>query len=856
MAIFWLAFALRLYQLGAESLWYDETVSVVLARKSLPALLTHTAGDIHPPGYYLLLHGWQLWVQPSLHHGLEFLFAWPSLWFGLLVVALLYPLARATGGKDLALLTVGLAAVNPFHLWYSQEVRMYTLGAALGLLCLWATWQFVQPKNRQRNRWLLVYLLAAATGLYTLYYFLLLLIPLNLLALWQLWFAANRTPSATPPVDLYQDTPRTPHSLLRPPHSALRPPHSAFRPWLLAQLGVLLLWSPWLPIFWRQAVDPPVPPWRTPWPDLAAFTHDLAETLAAFLVGQSSPGQVNWPWAWLTVAVVGGALISLRATQYVNQQAADVTKTRWILLYTLGPVGLIYLLTGLITPLYHVRYLFTYAPPFMILLALALRVLYRRQWLLGLLAGVGVVVANGWSLQQFWVAPPYRADDHRAAVAALAQAWRPGDAILVNAGWVYPALLTYWPQELADTEGALPPALGPAARIIDDLPPPDPAAQQSPAPNFVRLGSVDGSPRLGWGDANSDFFAVTRGDLVERLDQLRVSHARIWHYRLYDTVSDPAGVVRAWLTANHTLLLDQAIPGRDFLRLQLYQTQATPPAMVAPGLAPPIRFGAALLLTGEQHPATVVAGTTLYVQSRWQVLAEGPALPGALAFSLRLYDAQGQVVAQHDAGAVPPTDQWAPGAEHPVGLALPVPIATKPGEYQLALVVYTAMDGLPLAPSPAAADPAVAEFGMVQVTAGQQAPTLSQVLATFDYLDLVAAAAHIAEPMLVVDLTWQPQPRGYSDTYLANLLLQDNQGATRQQWQEPLGGWNYPSATWPAQIPVHDRYRLPLATVLPPGDYTVLIQLVRNSDQSAIPVQQGWWPGSQPTLALVTLRVP
>ena len=50
------AFALRLFHLGATSLWYDETVSVVLARKSIPALLAHTAGDIHPPGYYLLLH--------------------------------------------------------------------------------------------------------------------------------------------------------------------------------------------------------------------------------------------------------------------------------------------------------------------------------------------------------------------------------------------------------------------------------------------------------------------------------------------------------------------------------------------------------------------------------------------------------------------------------------------------------------------------------------------------------------------------------------------------------------------------------------------------------------------------------
>ena len=50
--------ALRLYRLGADSLWYDETVSTFLAGSRLPDLLRHTAGDIHPPGYYILLRGW------------------------------------------------------------------------------------------------------------------------------------------------------------------------------------------------------------------------------------------------------------------------------------------------------------------------------------------------------------------------------------------------------------------------------------------------------------------------------------------------------------------------------------------------------------------------------------------------------------------------------------------------------------------------------------------------------------------------------------------------------------------------------------------------------------------------------
>ena len=49
-------FGLRLYRLGADSLWYDETVSAYLANQSITDLIAYTAKDIHPPGYYLLLH--------------------------------------------------------------------------------------------------------------------------------------------------------------------------------------------------------------------------------------------------------------------------------------------------------------------------------------------------------------------------------------------------------------------------------------------------------------------------------------------------------------------------------------------------------------------------------------------------------------------------------------------------------------------------------------------------------------------------------------------------------------------------------------------------------------------------------
>ena len=125
-------FALRLYRLGADSLWYDETVSALLASKRIPDLIAHTAHDIHPPGYYLLLH---LWTR--LAGDTEFALAFFSVVFGLLLISLTCALARRLMGRAVALWATLLVAISPFNLWYSQEVRMYTLGAALGLVTLW-----------------------------------------------------------------------------------------------------------------------------------------------------------------------------------------------------------------------------------------------------------------------------------------------------------------------------------------------------------------------------------------------------------------------------------------------------------------------------------------------------------------------------------------------------------------------------------------------------------------------------------------------------------------------------------------------------------------------------------------------
>ena len=50
-----LATGLRFYRLDAQSFWNDEGNAARAAERTIPLILAAAGGDIHPPGYYLLV---------------------------------------------------------------------------------------------------------------------------------------------------------------------------------------------------------------------------------------------------------------------------------------------------------------------------------------------------------------------------------------------------------------------------------------------------------------------------------------------------------------------------------------------------------------------------------------------------------------------------------------------------------------------------------------------------------------------------------------------------------------------------------------------------------------------------------
>lgn len=819
-------FGLRHFHLGAESLWYDETVSVYLAQKSIPAMLAHTAGDIHPPGYYLLLHFWQLFTHPSPAHGLEFLYTWPSLFFGQLLIVLIYALGRKLLNRNSAVIAAWLTALHPFHLWYSQEVRMYTLGAFLGLICLWALLQLSdRDKLDQRYlQWLAIYVVSAAIGMYALYYFLFLLIALNLIACWLL----------------------------------LRGKMLLY--WLVGQLGILLLWAPWLPIFVHQAIDPPVPPWRVPWQQLSGLLAAVAESLSVFVAGQSPPLGQTWPWAVVASLTITLFIYAKPSTSTSHSRAKSI-----IVLYVFVPIGLIYLVTLILTPLYHVRYLFTYAPPFVLILAYVLDAYAQPFRLATLTALLAALVISFISLYEFWTDPLYQADDHRQAVAELAQQWRPGDSILVNAGWAYPPLSIYWPTELQGALSYRPPTLEEIRRLGD--------WKASSSPTATRTGSVDGPANLGWGDPASDFFAISSESTLQSLTRLADQSASIWHYRIYDTVSDPNGLIRNWLD-KLTLVGDQPYAGRDYLRVQHFVGDESKrfqlpgySEQVIPTNAPPPAFGKTLTLVGNSVPRGIdgnpgaQAGKELYLLLDWLPQTDLSSLGVGLSMSLRLYDPANNLVAQHDEAPLTATQGWQAQHHYTQAMALGVPVATKPGKYSLQLVVYRQDNGeaLSLAESPSTLEGQRYQIMEVDVSAAQQIPEIGSIIASFDYIELLSATPGrtqaAAGDTLPVELIWRAQPSSYRDSYAAQIELVDAGGASVQQWRTLIGGDDFPSSQWSTLIPVREFRHLQLDSKLPQGTYRLQLRLQRNSDQTPIPARHGLRWFQQDSIAIGTIEI-
>ncbi len=164
---------LRFYSIEGNSIWGDEACMVYLTQESsdhiLEALMSANRPDVDvaPPLYFLLLHAWQNIQGTSVSSFRSFSTIW-----GILAVIGTMLLAWRISDSTTALCSGLIMACNPFQIWYSQEIRMYSMASALSAFALTGFVGYLQTRV-QRYAWIACLSLSAL--LMTQYYGFLLL---------------------------------------------------------------------------------------------------------------------------------------------------------------------------------------------------------------------------------------------------------------------------------------------------------------------------------------------------------------------------------------------------------------------------------------------------------------------------------------------------------------------------------------------------------------------------------------------------------------------------------------------------------------------------------------------------------
>lgn len=155
---------LRFYRLGSESLWLDEAFTwsyVTQIYQFWELLFVLPTEDVHPPLYYVVV---DLWV--ALAGTSEAALRLPSVVFGIAAVGLIYLLGARLFDRWTGAAAAALLSVSSFHVYFSQEARMYSLLAALTLASFYFFVDIAGDRAHSRTA-VLGYLVASTLLVYT-----------------------------------------------------------------------------------------------------------------------------------------------------------------------------------------------------------------------------------------------------------------------------------------------------------------------------------------------------------------------------------------------------------------------------------------------------------------------------------------------------------------------------------------------------------------------------------------------------------------------------------------------------------------------------------------------------------------
>ena len=163
-----LAAAMRFGTLDVQSIWLDESATMVLVRRSFGGMLSHlSSSESAPPLYYMLV--W-LWTRVF---GLGPLgFRSFSALVGTITVPVMY-LAGRTISARVGVLAALLTTISPVMFYYSQESRTYGLLVFFAAVAfVYFQWSLEAASPRNLNGWAVFTALALLTHYFAVFLFL------------------------------------------------------------------------------------------------------------------------------------------------------------------------------------------------------------------------------------------------------------------------------------------------------------------------------------------------------------------------------------------------------------------------------------------------------------------------------------------------------------------------------------------------------------------------------------------------------------------------------------------------------------------------------------------------------------
>jgi len=321
---------IRFAFIGTPSIRGDEGGSIFIAKQGFSTIIKNLKGDVHPPLYYLALSFWAKLGES------EFFLRSLSTIFSIFSIPFLYLIGKKLFSEKTGLFASAIFAFSQFHLRYAQTLRSYSMATFFILL---STYFFISYLQENKLKNLISYVFVSALCLYTHYYTAFVLVAQNL------YFFLN-----------------------------FKRHKPIIRKWVLSQLGVFLLFLPWLPMLYTQIFHP-VPGgygyYSTPLSLFSLNMDNLFLRLAMMLfhmsVGYLKSSFTSFFFLSFFGISIGAFLLSL------SSSARNFKSRNGSLIFALFTVPVIIMLTlwytGLVHQLLYARYLIFVSPFFYLIIA-------------------------------------------------------------------------------------------------------------------------------------------------------------------------------------------------------------------------------------------------------------------------------------------------------------------------------------------------------------------------------------------------------------------------------------------------------------------------------------------------------